>query len=101
MKVSMNRIFTAEDAEVFAEGAEKNLCVPLRKPLCPLRLIPPLFIIAALSFTVSAQRKPSEATRPYVVMSSQSLDDLQKKLQPENKTAELIDSAGMQLRVAV
>ena len=34
-------------------------------------------------------------------MSSQSLDDLQKKLQPEIKTEELIDSAGMQLRVAV
>ena len=34
-------------------------------------------------------------------MTSQSLDDLQKKLQPESKTSELIDSAGMQLRVAV
>ncbi len=48
-----------------------------------------------------AQRKPSEATRPFVVTSSQSLDDLQKTLQPDNKTAELIDSAGMQLRAAV
>lgn len=48
-----------------------------------------------------AQRKPSEATRPFVVMTAQSLDDLQKTLQPENKTSELIDSAGMQLRVAV
>ncbi len=48
-----------------------------------------------------AQRKPSEATRPFLVMSSQSLDDLQKTLQPDNKTSELIDSAGMQLRVAV
>src|SRR5438128_6970670 len=48
-----------------------------------------------------AQRKPSDATRPFVVMSSQSLDDLQKTLQPDNKTSELIDSAGMQLRVAV
>src|SRR5438093_9849687 len=34
-------------------------------------------------------------------MSAQSDDDLQKTLQPDNKTAELIDSAGMQLRVAV
>src|SRR5262249_5240668 len=47
------------------------------------------------------QRNPSEATRPYVVMSAQSLDNLQKTLQPENKTSELIDSGGMQLRVAV
>ncbi len=58
-------------------------------------------IIIASTFTVSAQRKPSEATRPFVVLSSQSLDDLKQKLQPDNKTAELIDSGGMQLRVAV
>src|SRR5438874_1708389 len=59
------------------------------------------FVIFISTAGVSAQRKPTEATRPFVIMSSQSLDDLQKKLQPENKTAELIDSAGMQLRVAV
>jgi mannose-6-phosphate isomerase-like protein (cupin superfamily) len=57
--------------------------------------------IVAVAVTVSAQRKPSEATRPVVVLSSQSLDDLKQKLQPDNKTEELIDSAGMQLRVAV
>ena len=34
-------------------------------------------------------------------MSAQSLDDLKQKLQPGNKTEELIDSAGMQLRVAL
>jgi mannose-6-phosphate isomerase-like protein (cupin superfamily) len=59
-----------------------------------------LFIVA-VGGTVSAQRKPSDATRPVVVLSSQSLDDLKQKLQPDNKTEELIDSAGMQLRVAV
>jgi mannose-6-phosphate isomerase-like protein (cupin superfamily) len=59
-------------------------------------------IVVALSATMGfAQRKPSEATRPFVVMSAQSLDDLQKTLQPENKTSELIDSVGMQLRIAV
>ena len=58
-----------------------------------------LIFIPALA--VSAQRKPSEATRPVVVLSSQSLDDLKHKLQPDNKTEELIDSTGMQLRVAV
>lgn len=69
---------------------------------------PPLLNVTALalvffisSFTVYAQRKPTEATRPYVVMSAQSVDDLQKTLQSDNKTAELIDSGGMQLRVAV
>ncbi len=58
-----------------------------------------LIITTALS--ASAQRKPTEATRPVLVLSSQSLDDLKQKPQPGNKTEELIDSAGMQLRVAV
>jgi len=61
-----------------------------------------LSIIVTLPTAVAfAQRKPSEATRPFVVMSAQSLNDLQKTLQPDNKTSELIDSGGMQLRVAV
>jgi len=50
---------------------------------------------------VHAQRKPSEATRPFVVMTGQSLADVQKSVQPENKAAELIDSGGLQFRVAV
>ena len=105
-----DRIVTAEYPEVSAENSEKNLCLPLRFPLPRLRLInrsQSIKLLAVLVLTtvaavsVSAQRKPSEATRPFVVMSSQSLDDLQKTLQPDNKTVELIDSAGMQLRVAV
>jgi mannose-6-phosphate isomerase-like protein (cupin superfamily) len=58
-------------------------------------------LIIASALTVSAQRKPTEATRPFVVLSSQSLEDLKQKLQPDNKAAELIESEGMQLRVAV
>jgi mannose-6-phosphate isomerase-like protein (cupin superfamily) len=57
--------------------------------------------VCALAGTVYPQRKPSEASRPVVVLSSQSLDDLKQKVQDGNKTQELIDSAGMQLRVAV
>src|SRR5437762_9788137 len=61
-----------------------------------------IVIVCLLATTAAlAQRKPSEATKPFVVMSAQSLDDLQKTLQANNKTSELIDSAGMQLRVAV
>ncbi len=61
-----------------------------------------LSIIVTLSTAVAfAQRKPSEPSRPFVVMSAQSLNYLQKTLQPDNKTSELIDSGGMQLRVAV
>jgi mannose-6-phosphate isomerase-like protein (cupin superfamily) len=59
------------------------------------------FFTLAAALTVFAQRKPSEATRPFVVLSSQSLDDLKQRVQAGNKTEELIDSAGMQLRVAV
>ncbi len=104
------RILNAEGAEDFAEERKGFPLRPLRKTLRPLRLINSsrllnltavaiLIIISAL--TVSAQRKPTEATRPYVVMSAQSLDGLKQKLQPDNKTAELIESVGMQLRVAV
>ncbi len=104
MKPKLNThhaIFNAEDAEVFAKGAEECLRVPLRIPPRPLRLILIALVIVLAAVTVSAQRKPSESTRPFVVMPSQSLDDLQKKLHSDNKTEELIDSAGMQLRVAV
>ena len=65
------------------------------------RVVMIVLLILVSTVAAIAQRKPSEATRPVVVMSSQSLDDLKQKLQPDNKTAELIDSAGMQLRVAV
>jgi mannose-6-phosphate isomerase-like protein (cupin superfamily) len=100
----------AKDAEVFAEERKGFPSRTLRKNLRSLRLINPslsLNLIAVGCFmlgsalSVSAQRKPTEATRPVVVMSAQSLDDLQQKLQPGNKTEELIDSAGMQLRVAI
>src|SRR6266700_5863750 len=105
MKPKLNtyqtRKFNAEDAEVFAQGAEEYLRVPLRIPPRPLRLILISIVIVLAAVTVYAQRKPSQSTRPFVVMSSQSLDDLQKKLHSDNKTEELIDSAGMQLRVAV
>jgi mannose-6-phosphate isomerase-like protein (cupin superfamily) len=59
-----------------------------------------LFILVS-TVSVAAQRKPSEATRPVVVMPAQSLNDLKEKLKPGNKTEELIDSAGMELRVAI
>ncbi len=53
------------------------------------------------SGTVAVQRAPSSPTRPVVVMSAQSLSDLEKKLRPEAKTEELIGGEGMELRVAV
>jgi mannose-6-phosphate isomerase-like protein (cupin superfamily) len=51
--------------------------------------------------TGPAQREPSKPARPFVVLKAQSLSDLERKLQPDNKVEELIGGAGMQLRVAV
>jgi len=103
-------VLNAKNAKVFAEERKSFPSRPLRRTWQPLRLInrsfslnliSVIFFIIVFALTVSAQRKPSEATRPVVVMSAQTLDDLKQKLQPGNKTEELIDSAGMQLRVAV
>ena len=74
---------------------------PLRRLLIPASATLVLATMALTASSQTTQRKPSEATRPVVVMSAQSLDDLKQKLQPGNKTEELIDSAGMELRVAV
>jgi mannose-6-phosphate isomerase-like protein (cupin superfamily) len=104
------RNLNAEDAEGFAKERKGFPPRPLRTRLRPLRLIaaaPTLNLVAVAllliipAITASAQRKPSEATRPVVVMSAQTLSDLKEKLKPGNKTEELIDSAGMELRVAV
>src|SRR5437764_15028688 len=64
------------------------------------RLTTVVVVCLLATTTALAQREPSEATKPFVVMSAQSLNDLQKTLQAGNKTSELIDSGGMQLRVA-
>src|SRR5215813_5724945 len=67
------------------------------------------FIILVVSTVVVAQsssssgttKKPSKSIRPVVVLSSQSLADVEKKLGTENKTEDLIGGPGMQLGVAV
>jgi len=48
----------------------------MRIKIKPAIVISLLIILSALS--VSAQRKPSEATRPVVVMSGQALSDLKE-----------------------
>jgi mannose-6-phosphate isomerase-like protein (cupin superfamily) len=96
-------MLTAKDAEDFAEERKGFPSRPLhlinRSVAFNVVAIGCLTLASAL--TISAQRKPTEATRPVIVMSAQSLDDLKQKLQPGNKTEELIDSSSMQLRVAV
>jgi mannose-6-phosphate isomerase-like protein (cupin superfamily) len=57
--------------------------------------------ISAQTDSSSAQRSPTVAARPFVVLPNQSLSEVQHKLQPENKTEELIGGEGVQLRVAI
>ena len=65
------------------------------------RILGLLFFVAIFSVSDFAQKAPSAPIRPYVVLKKQSLEDLEKKLRPENKTEDLIGGAGMELRVAV
>jgi mannose-6-phosphate isomerase-like protein (cupin superfamily) len=74
-----------------------------------LMLMAMIFVIAAAlssqAQTIGAgaaqQREPSKASRPFIVLTAQSLGDLERRLQPENKVEDLIGGEGMQLRVAV
>jgi mannose-6-phosphate isomerase-like protein (cupin superfamily) len=58
------------------------------------------FSIGAFAQTAALPREPSKAARPFIVRSSQSLDDLEKHL-PANKVEELYGGEGAQLHVAV
>jgi mannose-6-phosphate isomerase-like protein (cupin superfamily) len=61
-----------------------------------------LILIGALSLASFAQtRQPSTSTRPYVVKNKQSVADLEKSINSENKVIDLIGGEGMQLRVAI
>lgn len=63
-----------------------------------------IFAVAAAASSQSALqtgRKPVKPLRPFVVMTGQSVADLQQKLQPSNKAEDLIGGEGMELRVAI
>jgi mannose-6-phosphate isomerase-like protein (cupin superfamily) len=57
--------------------------------------------VAAQTPASAGQKSPTVATHPFVVLPNQSLGEVERKLQPENKTEELIGGEGMQLRVAI
>lgn len=59
-----------------------------------------LLSVASTAFS-QTDRKPIKPIRPYVVMTGQSVADLQQKLQPSNKAEDLIGGEGMELRVAI
>jgi mannose-6-phosphate isomerase-like protein (cupin superfamily) len=58
-------------------------------------------VVTTAQTTAAVDRKPVKPIRQFVVMTAQSLEDLNQKLQPANKVEELIGGAGMELRVAV
>lgn len=60
-----------------------------------------LAAVAAAQTGGPARREPSEPSRPFVVMSAQSLADLERRLRPEAKGEDLMGGPGTQLRVAV
>lgn len=60
------------------------------------------FLIGILSFVSFAQtRQPSTAIRPFVVKNKQSLVELEKSINNENKAVDLTGGEGTQLRVAI
>jgi mannose-6-phosphate isomerase-like protein (cupin superfamily) len=71
-----------------------------------LKHVPAMFCVAMVlavsaSAQTTAQRAPSNPTRPYTVLPAQSLSDLDHKLRTGNNFEDLIGGEGMQLRVAV
>jgi mannose-6-phosphate isomerase-like protein (cupin superfamily) len=64
---------------------------------------------ASLALSAQAQtnekgatgRGPRTPIRPFVVLRSQPLGELERRLHPDNKTEEVIGGEGMELRVAV
>lgn len=70
------------------------------------RFIYVMLLVFANAVCAGAQPKPTEprapttATRPFTVLTGQSLEDLQQKVEA-NKVQELIGGEGMQLRVAI
>ena len=59
-------------------------------------------LISVFSIVSFAQtREPSKPIRPFIVKTKQSVADLEKSLNGDNKVEDLIGGEGMQLRVAV
>jgi unsaturated rhamnogalacturonyl hydrolase len=54
-----------------------------------------------LANAVSQNRQPSEPIRSFIVKTNQTVSDLKKSLNGENKALDLIGGEGMQLRVAI
>lgn len=60
-----------------------------------------LLIGVSSIFLFAQTRQPSTSIRPFIVKNKQSLAELEKSINNENKALDLIGGEGMQLRVAV
>lgn len=60
-----------------------------------------VFVLAFAGGALAQNRQPSKPIRNYIVKTKQSVADLEKSLQSDNKVEDLIGGEGMQLRVAV
>ncbi|HEY2847220.1 MAG TPA: hypothetical protein VGI80_05330 [Pyrinomonadaceae bacterium] len=60
-------------------------------------------ILLAFGSAAHAQRKPSVASRPFVVTTNQQIGDIQRDLEKQagNKSTDIVAAAGTQMRVAV
>src|SRR3954469_12715422 len=72
-----------------------------RRILTALAFITLLSAGAAAQSPTQVSREPSSPARPFIVLTAQSLGDLEQKLSVDNKVEDLIGGEGMQLRVAV
>jgi mannose-6-phosphate isomerase-like protein (cupin superfamily) len=67
------------------------------KKICLVLLV----IGVSTVFSFAQTRQPSTSIRPFIVKKKQSLAELEKSINNENKAVDLIGGEGMQLRVAV
>ena len=73
------------------------------------RVLASALVVCALSVVSFAQggapapaeRAPAEPLRPFVVLTAQSLSDLERRVRAENRAEDLMGGPGTQLRVAV
>jgi len=79
--------------------------VSIRNAVCAVAFAAAAAAGASAQVTGSATatvRGPSSPTRPFVVMTAQTVSDVERKLHPAaNKGEELIGGEGMELRVAI
>ena len=73
----------------------------MKKQLLKIMMMSCALAVGATISVNGQTRQPSTPTRPFVVKTKQSVEDLEKSLHGSNKVTDLIGGQGMQLRVAI